>query len=200
VRSGDRYQRIHISTKGGELEKLVGTHEAIEPAMAHLLGLLDAIAVQVSGHPRQVLRLELRQPVIRDRSKLSFTLVLAGAGDELTICRSPIDLLSGENGALSIEMWPDRPVSSLHPDDLLTLAATSVRAVPGSASVALNSVLQLRPGSHQEFNVDVVLPPVLPVEGVVIRAFYSNYMAQSAGRSLLVGQLITESARAIPPI
>jgi hypothetical protein len=192
VKPGDRYRRVRVTTGGATAEKLVGTKEGIDAALAAVLDRLDAIVALISSHPRQVLRVELRQPSLGGGATLTFVMVLSATGTEQVSCRNPIDLVAGENGSVSISLWPDTPASELRPADTRDPRVKTIRQLRPPATTAVGPILELRPGESAEFQVDAVLPVIQP-GNVVVRVAYANFIPLRNNRNVMVGELMSRT-------
>jgi hypothetical protein len=211
VLPGDRYRRVRAIGKASKAEKLVGTKERVDPALARVLDELDRLVGMVSQHPRQVVAIEVMKPTVRSDGTLSFILALTGAGAEPVVCRNPADLVAAaDNGSIAVSVWPNRPGVAVPSEDMQALKARSIKRIgppapasaPAAASpvpVAVGAVLELGPGETAEFRVEAALPSP-PPRSAVVRVTYSNFAASLANRDLLVGELVSRTVLvSVPP-
>ncbi|XYH98340.1 hypothetical protein ACMHYB_00805 [Sorangium sp. So ce1128] len=195
VRPGDLFRRVRVTSEAGTVEKLIGTKLPVHADLRIITGILDRIVKGVLEHPLRTLRVELSQAAVDPRGELTAVLGAENRGTEPTDLRSPLDLLSGENGWITVEVWPDKPPSEIASEDVTRASIAKVELVsPPDPAFTSRQTLTLAPRGTMSFRVRAKLEGAKAGPSLV-RLLYASFAPPAAGRAPIVGEVVSKPAR-----
>lgn len=195
VRSGDLSRRVRVTSAGGTAEKLVGTKLPIDANMRMVTDMLDRIVKGVLEHPQRTLRIELSQATVDPRGGLTAVLVMENRGIEPTLLRNPLDLLSGENGWIRVELWPDKPPSEIASEDVARASIAKVELVsPADPAFASRKILTLAPKGTMSLRIRAKLegPKAGPS---LVRLSYASFAPAVADSAPIMGEVVSKPTK-----
>lgn len=196
VRPGDLSRRIRVTSGGATVEKLVGTKLPVDANLRMATATLDRIIKATLDHPVATLRIELSQAAVDPRAGLSALLSFNNRGTDPTLFRSPFDLLPGENGWLTVELWPDKPASDIASEDVVRATVTKVELVdPTDPAIPTRQGLTLASKATMSFRVRAKLEK--PKAGPsLVRLAYASF---AGPQGALVGEVLSQPAKVDVP-
>jgi hypothetical protein len=185
-----------VTREGTTVEKLVGTRVPVDANLRMAMDTLDRIARSVVEHPTSTLRIELSNAVVDPRGGLTAVVALHNRGGEPTLFRSPFDLLAGDSGWLTLELWPDKPSAEVASGDVSRVSVSKIEGVdPPDPTATTKQVLTLGPTATLSFRIRAKLahPKAGPS---LVRLAYASF----AGGAALVGEVVSKPAKVdVPP-
>lgn len=145
---------VRLKTATSEFVKQVSPADPVDRRLQEILAHLDAVALAILKHPRQVLRAALLSPAVGAGGSLSLELQLSSLGTEALWLRVPSDIAGRGNGSLRIEVWPAAPEpGSLWSEQKVFVKPVRVEPVASDAALAAVAVLALPPGVSMRFRL-----------------------------------------------
>jgi hypothetical protein len=189
IAAGDRYQRIVVSSGDGRIEKMVGTTEPVDPALARLIGELDAVVGSAMQHPRRAIRIDVMDANVDASGRLTLHFELLGRGTEAADLVHPARL-AGRPGVW-IRGWS--PVARGQPQaaDTFAVDAETIEETGGGATAA-GSFLRLAAGQRRAFRVTAQLAVSGPAT-YQTQLIYQNTTEYPGGPAVLVGELVSKT-------
>ena len=195
VMPSDHYKRIRVTAGSEKIEKLFGTTAPIAPGARDLLDQLDRVASAVSHYPRETLAIELSQIVVGSSRSATGLLKLSNSGTKTAFCRHPGSMIDAPDGSLVLEVWPDKPTSTLHAADVVTFNVRRVTRVKKADVDEMDArVIKIPSKGSVDFRLEATFPSAT-AGGYVIRVTYESFVSQLGGRQVIYGQLYSRTIK-----
>jgi hypothetical protein len=168
VLSGERFQRIRLTTGEAVIEKMVGSKLAVDPGLQKLIDWLDRLAAETTKYPRSLLQLTVQDAALDRQGEFSATVAVVGGGDQPMRFRPP----GPGTDSLAVYWWP-------------------YRADGGRDDVQRTPVTAVAPAAGGGFRIRCLLGGPVSVS-LAVQVQYVNLQPRMGGIEVATGELYSQ--------